>query len=125
MGMYTGLRGKVILKEDVAKLFKQYGNCEGSWKYVSEYYPSAKLEVFADDQRQWAIPWGASCYMPDDWGDFTELKGNELSFACSVKNYTGTISKFLDALPDIAISWELEELYEEFTEVTFHVFKGE
>lgn len=120
--MYTGLRGSVTFKKGVAELVDewwQYYACEYSnlwhflnakgWKYVPEFY------VFADDVRSSYIPFGAVCYMPDDWEehDSAMLDGATLMFTCSLKNYTGTIQKFIECLPHIADSWDLESRYEE------------
>jgi hypothetical protein len=63
--------------------------------------------------------------MPVDWVYGNDIEGNVLTFTCSLKNYTGTIGKFIDILPVIATEWNLEKLHEEASEPELYVSKGE
>ena len=132
MGTYTGLRGSVTLKDNVADAVKAYKELEQKssepyielWEYVREV-TGLDLQGFDEDYRADFIPFGAVCYMPEDWVYGNEIEGNVLTFTCSLKNYTGTIGKFIDILPVIATAWNLEELHEEASEPVFYVSKGE
>lgn len=127
MGMYTGLRGKVTLTEDVVTFMREYYESDVLWKIYDSVWEYVKVQTgldlkgFESDYRCGYIPSGAVCYMPEEWGDNDWMfAGNTLYFTCSLKNYTGTIQKFIDILPIIAIDWDLEKLYEEDTESTFY-----
>ena len=126
MGMYTGLRGTIIFNQEIATLIEEWNDVvtgEDIWEYV---YNRTELPsvfgVFAKDTRSSFIPCGALCYMPDEWEELGGwcLDGSTMTFACSLKNYNGTIQKFLNALPCIATAWDLEELYEESEIPTAH-----
>lgn len=130
MGMYTGLRGKVKLKTEVEELmcYWLYADdtfCErynyGMWSFIGNELDNTKVVNFADDSRSSFIPNGQVCYMPDDWQNENNIElGDTWNFSCSLKNYNGTIQKFIDLLPEIALSWRLEELYEEDNIPTIH-----
>ena len=130
MGMYTGLRGKVKLKPEVEELmcYWLYADdtfCEeynyDMWLFIGNKLDNTKVLNFADDSRANFIPRGSICYMPNDWRHENSISlGNTWNFCCSLKNYNGTIQKFIDLLPEIAVSWDLEELYEEWDESVFH-----
>ncbi len=124
MGQYTGLRGSVTFKESVADVMKEHMNSEelwqncGLWTYVAEK-TGLDLKDYQQDARCEFIPKGMVCYMPEDWHDNDYYWiGSTLFFTCSLKNYTGTIEQFVDILPIIAVSWDLESLYEEDSEST-------
>lgn len=126
MGMYTGLRGSVTFKESIAGVMKEHMNIEALWQncdlwaYVVDQ-TGLDLKDYQQDARCDFIPKGMVCYMPDEWGDNDwQFTGSTLYFTCSLKNYTGTIEKFIDILPIIAVSWDLEKLYEEGSESTFY-----
>lgn len=132
MGMYTGLRGQVTLKPEVAKLMGEWYDDDiiseavaehfewNVWNYVAKSLSNDKIAEFAQMSRSSFIPNGAVCYMPPDWEFQREIVQNVLYFCCSLKNYCGTIDAFIQLLPEIATAWDLEELYEEDTESTFH-----
>ena len=126
MGMYTGLRGSVTFKESIADVMKEYYDFadedyyDSVWEYI-KVQTGLDLKGFESDYRCGYIPTGEVCYMPDEWGDNDwQFAGSTLYFTCSLKNYTGTIEKFIDILPIIAVSWDLEKLYEEDSESTFY-----
>ena len=108
MGMYTGLRGTVILND----LGRSLAANNFDW-------PSSEvgaIKAFGnEDSRNCFIPFGAHSYMPDEWGkSHSIVVGDKWDFSCSLKNYEGTIDRFIsDVLPLIAGSWRLEKLYEE------------
>lgn len=109
--MYTGLRGKVVLKEDYVAKFKDSLDSDNYFDWES-ILPSDN--EYCSFSRNSFIPFGAVCYMPEDWDSQVEFEGNTLKFCCSLKNYSSTIDVFIKkCLPEIADSWELEELYEE------------
>lgn len=131
MGMYTGLRGKVKLKAEVEELmllwlYDDDSSCDEQYDYNMWFFIGSKLDNtlilnFADDSRATMIPRGSICYMPDDWQHENNIElGDTWNFCCSLKNYNGTIQKFIDLLPEIAVSWDLEELYEEDNVPTIH-----
>lgn len=108
MGMYTGLRGKVILNN----LGVQLSQTEFKWASSSN---GVIVKFGLSDDRSCFIPYGALCYMPDEWGEqFSVVIESAWSFSCSLKNYDSTIERFIaEVLPLIAVSWRIETLYEE------------
>lgn len=134
MGMYTGLRGEITLRPAVAELVREWYDDDivtdeiakefdfNVWEYIGHKTYLSEVLDFAKMSRSAFIPNGQVCYMPSDWEDFsTILKSDVLVFSCSLKNYNGEIGVFVEkVLPEIAISWDLEERYEEDSESTFH-----
>jgi hypothetical protein len=126
MGMYTGLRGSVTFKESIADVMKEHMNTETLWQNCSLWVyvvdqTGLDLKDYQQDARCDFIPKGMVSYMPNDWSDNDFYwVGNTLFFTCSLKNYTGTIEHFISILPIVAVSWDLEELYEEDSEPTKH-----
>ena len=119
MGMYTGLRGKVEIKDEFVAVVTDFiNNNTTSW---SDFLPES-CEEFYSDPRANFIPFGCVNYMPDDWNyeSYPTMEGKVLSFECSLKNYNNTIQSFLNCLDIIADSWKLEELYEEADESILH-----
>lgn len=137
MGMYTGLRCKVKVKkeyiEDVGVLMytHDWNNCKHDI-----------LKEYAKVSRANFIPFGALCYMPDEWeyetvedgltisnatdGFDTKLdkRTGEWSFQCSLKNYDSTIEKFIITLSLIVDEiYHLEKLYEEDEESILYELK--
>lgn len=115
MGMYTGLRGKILLND----LGKRVAASDFNWESFTDI---AQLREFAKDGRSAFIPYGAHCYMPSQWGEaFNCVHNGVLSFSCSLKNYEGTIEKFIETVvPVIGDAWVLESLYEEDDVPTRH-----
>lgn len=133
MGMYTGLRGKVKLKPEVAELMEEWNSEErpsefseiyehSVWIYIAVQLGNNKILTFSEDSRSDFIPYGRVCYMPDDWIADYEITGCMWEFCCSLKNYNGTIQAFIELLPEIAVAWDLEERYEEWYESVFHEY---
>ena len=120
MGMYTGLRGTVVIKEQLRSALQTALFEERSWKRMGDI--SEAFTKFASHSRAQFIPFGMVSYMPCDWEeehDYDAVTG-VLSFCCSLKNYNGEIEDFLECLPDIADWWNLESLYEEHDSPTKH-----
>ena len=117
MGMYTGLKGKVILKEKYKSLAERY---EFEWNmWLSE---APELKEWDEYTRSSMIPYGALCYMPNEWDkEPVSYNNGEWFLCCSLKDYENTIHYFITkVLPIIADSWDLEELYEEDDNPTKH-----
>lgn len=127
MGTYTCLFGKVKFKEDVAQRARQYDMELVTWRPMLATRRLKKhpdITTFLSDQRVGMIANGGSSYFytgqyPDQHHilggipDLTESyccyqhNQRELTFFCSLKNYTDTIEKFLRILPLIADDWDL------------------
>lgn len=125
MGMYTGLRGVVRLKSEYTKRIKETTTTNGYFEWKEILSDTPELNPFLQDSRKSFIPCGAVCYMPSEWereaGWFLNDETNTFLFCCSLKNYNGTIKKFISlVLPEIAESWYLQELYEEATQPIIH-----
>lgn len=116
MGMYTGLRCRVIIKpeyrEEIEKINKGL-----EWE-DSQY---GLFRMYGDDPRAGFIPRGALSYMP--WGDDEfhwqrkmDIRSGVWQFQCSLKDYDDTIQSFFDdILPEIASEIiYLEKYYEEW-----------
>lgn len=125
MGMYTGLRVRVVIKEEYRELIKEamtsedFGEPGKGWKQFKDKYPF--LSTFADKERATSIPFGALAYMPDEWDEqdafrqvFDEVTGL-WRFQCSLKNYGSEIEEFIsNVLSEIVVnSGHVESLYEE------------
>ena len=113
MGMYTELRGTVVFKtEDIAKAFA-YGKVEPDWNQwlaVSALVDSQDVKDF--------IHYSRSTWIPN--GDVDYQEGCVVQFTTELKNYDGTIGKFLDLIPEIADNWILEKRYEECSRYTLY-----
>lgn len=122
MGMYTGLRGWIEIKEEYQHFFKQLEYDDFDWGELSA---GTKTEDFSKLNRSKMIPFGGICYMDETWNDHViDFDGKKLFFTCSLKNYSDEIEYFIEALPEFAYRWELEERYEEWEFSTFHIYKG-
>lgn len=120
MGDYTGLRGNIKLKaEYVYHIDKMMADYQYTWKHFLPDFCNG----FSNDSRSSFIPFGAICYLPWDVVDL-RIEDDIMYFACTLKNYNGTIYNFINyVLPEIGIEWELEELFENDDEPTIHVKK--
>jgi hypothetical protein len=129
MGEYTGLRGWVDFNDDTLERYQKMVdnfNNHMTWgeAFLNKHDMSKKVFDFVTDCRAHFIPFGASTYF-EEWernNDTPKLRaeGNRLYFACSLKNYTRTIEKFIDALPDLATAWDLESRFEYDSESKFY-----
>lgn len=127
MGMYTGLRAKLSIKEEfwpVIEELMKFDAAESEWGRVAEMFPQYPfLAEWAGAGRCDFIPFGALCYMP--WEDTDpewqrSFKDGLWVFQCSVKNYEDEIEFFVETvLPHIVEAcYELYSLYEENEEPT-------
>ena len=119
MGMYTGLRVKAKIKEDFLQQLENVlsawdtGSWEGPWAVV-DFVKFPFVENFSKMGRSSMIPYGAVCYMPDDWEYVNTFEDGVWTFCCSLKNYNSEIEIFLnDVLVNIAEWAHVEKLYEE------------
>lgn len=131
MGMYTGVRAKIIIKPEFREEFSfldkeaEYEWSESNLDFLKEY---------GQVSRATFIPRGGLSYMPDEW-ELVELrdlgnvsvasdgfdryfnkKNGIWTFQCSLKNYEDTIETFFEnVLPKITESIiHLEKYYEEW-----------
>lgn len=131
MGMYTGLRCKIKVKEEFISALKELKELDYEWSKHS----MLEFKEFGKLDRATSIPCGALSYMPHCWKklreeavdeydteDVDEFKRNfdEKSriwtFQCSSTNYSNEIEHFIkDIIPLITEDIiHLEEFYEEW-----------
>ena len=137
MGMYTGVRCKVIIKPEYREEFDHLHN-ELSYEWSESNYEF--LREYGDYSRATFIPKGSLSYMPDsweyipkkedgsrDWMNAQDLDGFDRkfdketglwTFQCSLKNYEDTIEYFFEnVLSKVAQEViHLEYYYEEWVE---------
>ncbi len=121
MGMYTYFRGEIELKSEVVDEFRFCVEVQDKsdddlnvWEMLANKLNLNKLKEFSTLKRSgWIVFGHGSAFLAPGWEHSYELTGNRLSFCCSLKNYDLETRSFVDALPEIANSWKLEELYEE------------
>ncbi|MCD5326128.1 MULTISPECIES: hypothetical protein [Pontibacillus] len=94
MGMYTGLRCKVIIKKEYREELKRLHENRFDWSKSEVDF----IKEFSEVERSDFIPFGSSSYMPKGWEDGFEYGYDEetglLKFACSLKNYSDAIEEF-------------------------------
>lgn len=120
MGMYTGLRCKVIIKEEYRNsILKLVNEKNISWSDLKEDV----FKKFNDISRSSSILFGDLSSMPDSWvfnesKDGFDLKFNLetglWTFQCSLKDYDNTIEYFItNVLTEICdFSYHIESIYE-------------
>ena len=119
MGLYTGIRFKGRVKEELREGFEIIA-LEGKW---DEHWYEPCVE-FGGKSRASFIPMGRLCYMPKEWhnDDLFDLAYNaptgKWTFKCSLKNYDNTIEHFLELLPDIMESVGYLEIRPEDSETS-------
>ena len=114
MGMYTGLRCKVKLKDKFIPMIETMIT-NHSWANLGYDF----TDKFNKDSRAIFIPFGALEYMPwneDDPEWENRVENGIWTFQCSLKDYEDTIRNFFDTiLSNIAeSSYYIEKLYEEW-----------
>ncbi|WP_439187798.1 hypothetical protein [Bacillus subtilis] len=135
MGMYTGLRVKVTVKEEYRSMINQINRGAG-WSEFSEEFPF--LSNYALQTRAGLIPNGSLSYMPSSWatGEYPnetptdgfdtkiDMDTGYWTFQCSLKNYEGEIEQFFsDVLVNIISDSEhIEYFYEEWDESKYYEF---
>lgn len=125
MGTYTGLRIKVVVKEEYREMIEEI-NSGSEWAEFTTQFPF--LERYAQQHRAEFIPRGVLSYMPSHWeeGEFPNQGATEgfernivmdtgyWTFQCSLKNYEGEIQLFFkDVLGTIISGYEHIEYQEE------------
>lgn len=113
MGMYTGLKVRVLIKEEARPIIALLNEvCD--WREVAQKYP--EVGAWAAVGRANFIPFGCLSYMPDDFPDhMCEFKDGWWEFSCSLKNYEGEIKQFVEFIrPMIERVEEFWSLYEEY-----------
>lgn len=136
MGMYTGLRCKVIIKPEFRPLIKKMMDERLDWEDIAGDY--SFIKEFSTGFRADFIPYGGLSYMPDEWetnpndwknseatdGFERQFDGNTgyWAFQCSLKNYENDIERFFELiLENIAEKViHLEYYYEEWTRSVFY-----
>lgn len=126
LGMYTGIRFKGYVKPEFRGGFEKIA-FEGKW----EKHRDPILRDFGYEDRSDRIPCGMLAYMPEEWVEWIgNYEGQEIhdgfhrqydpktgywAFACSLKNYFGTIDAWIGILPHFIEKIDhLEVLYEEW-----------
>lgn len=113
--MYTGLYFKALIKEDYHKMVELVNNDD--WNAAGQICPIAK--EWCKVGRHNLIPFGALCYMPDDFPEqISSFKDGVWEVSCSLKNYEGEIQKFVEEVlkPISEEIYECFSLYEEYGE---------
>jgi hypothetical protein len=116
MGMYTGLRCKVVIKPEYRDEIKRMDELDYEWSESNIDF----LKEYSTYSRATFIPCGALSYMPDEWEESTDFNRNfdfetgVWTFQCSLKNYDNTIEHFLHFILTKLISEiiHLEKYYE-------------
>ncbi len=107
MGMYTGLRAKLIVKPEfrqiISNLNKRTINPDLDWESLAKLHPEIQsLQLWAKVDSRNFIPHGVLCCMPNDFSDSEDGEGyskfdmetGEWEFCCSLKNYENEIWTF-------------------------------
>lgn len=132
MGMYTGLRIKVYVKEEYRSMIQAINEGEDWRTFVNRF---TFLYDYAYLGRSEFIPRGSLAYMPLSWGDDRNatdgfdrninMENGYWTFQCSLKNYGEEIETFFDeVLPHIiSHSDHIEYFYEEWDRSDYYEFK--
>ncbi|WP_340032549.1 hypothetical protein NSQ20_11840 [Paenibacillus sp. FSL K6-1122] len=147
MGMYTGLRCKVIVKPEFRQEF-EFLNNEVQYEWTESNIDF--LKEYGEYSRATFIPRGGLSYMPDCWEDVPKNENGDRdwrnasptdgfnrefnketglwTFQCSLKNYESTIEYFLDNVLSIVVETiiHLEYYYEEWDKsIMFELIDGQ
>ena len=135
MGMYTGLRVSIMLKNEVvAELQALIDDGAVGWENMKTNDPFRKkvYEEWSKIGRSCMIPFGGLAYMPWDedepiWQNciVNTLKGYRWNFQCSLKNYEDEIESFFKIIMPIITkeSLHIEYIYEEDDKPTMYEFR--
>lgn len=142
MGMYTGIRCKVIIKPEYRDEFEFLNSPDIQYEWEESNLDF--LKEYGKYSRATFIPRGSLSYMPDSWeivpkkenGDYDWFRAEATdgfdrsfdketglwSFQCSLKNYDNTIEHFFEnILPEITEEIiHLEYYYEEWARSKFY-----
>ena len=114
MGTYTGLRAKLLIKEEFWPVIEQLMDpaSVGSWQDVAKAFPQHTfLAEWTGVWRADFIPFGALTYMPWDDPEWERSFTDGLwVFQCSLKNYEGEIEYFVETVLSRIVK-ERHELY--------------
>jgi len=147
MGMYTGLRCKVIIKPEFREEF-EYLNNEVQYEWTESNIDF--LREYGEYSRATFIPRGGLSYMPDCWEDVPKKENGDRdwlnatptdgfyrdfnkesglwTFQCSLKNYESTIEYFLENVLSKVVETiiHLEYYYEEWDQsIMFEIIDGQ
>ena len=140
MGMYTGLRCKVIIKPEFREEMKHMDEIQYEWKNSNLDF----LREYSKDCRATFVPCGGLAYMPNSWegppyskyGIGTATDGFERkfdletglwTFQCSLKNYEDTIENFMENVLTRIVEKviHLEYYYEEWdSSIMYDIVNG-
>lgn len=116
MGMYTGIRAKVVLKDEWVPIIQALHE-KGDWNKLDLITTGNITEIYQLDQRlklcdEWAkvgrsifIPFGSLAYMPSSWDKDPQFEPRRIddvggkkiwTFQCSLKNYEDEIETFFE-----------------------------
>lgn len=104
MGDYTGLRFTAKLKPQAIPIIQLLNEVRASpsstWGLVAQSFPLPELLAWQQVGRCDFIPFGAICYLPDEWDDQAAdgqslLDGDTWRVICSLKNYENEIELFM------------------------------
>jgi len=116
MGNYTGLRAKIIVKEEYEEL-AEFISCGGDWDEVADIYPF--VEGIAHKDRGEQVPHWSPAYMPDEWGEYNVNRFNnetrEWEMIFSIKNYDGEVQCFMNTVLTV-ITEKVVYMYEHYEE---------
>jgi hypothetical protein len=115
MGMYTGVAVRCRLNVIGAAIFGDKIQHDLSWQEIRDMYPDVPaLQDYARHERANMIPHCCSAYFKSDdfaaigfevepsdpdFGHLIKQDGDNLEFACSLKNYGGEVEGFAKLLP--------------------------
>lgn len=135
MGMYTGLRCKVIIKEEYREDIEIIvNNYNSDYEFRNKLKSELLKDFYFNISRATSIPHGNIEICKSTWGDdnkygfqkFFDINTGLLKFECSLKNYDNTIEYFLDnILTKICNkSFHIEVLYSEWESSLLYEIKN-
>ncbi len=123
VGMYTGFRADVVVRPEYRAAIQTLHDDPLRWEAVASHVGDGLVKppgvaAWARVGRASFIPFGAVCYMPDDWGEQRsefDPESGRWQFCCSLKNYEDEIATFTRVLLSRIIERVVycETLYEE------------
>jgi hypothetical protein len=122
MGMYTGFKGKIKIKEKYADEFYKIVQNNYNWEESNIDF----FKEYSKVERANFIPRGYSCYF-ENWNEKQYNEEERIwTFSCSLKNYEYTIQKFINiVLSEITEKiFYLKKRYEEIQYSTCYELKN-